>query len=340
MFGIDEKTFLMLKQGMPELIAAQAKYNDLLASAGVDGQQAAEASKQYMNTLRDLGDKVDMLAKKLSITLLPAFKSVAKQADEFLDSMIHFDKIDFSKEGVTGVAKEAWKDLKAFDKESSKNMTDNWKKNGYNGDNWWTDFLGTSSIPKDIRNKRASEGKISYPVGSAPVASATVDAGKLFNQLESKYKLPAGLLDRVWNTESARGANMTSKKGARGHFQFMDGTAKEYGVQDPNNLMQSATGAAHYISDLLKRYNGDIQKAMAAYNWGMGNFDKKGGLGALPAETSDYVRKTTGQAVTINQKTDIHVNGTGDPKAVGNEVLRGQVRVNGDIVRNTVARVQ
>ena len=79
---------------------------------------------------------------------------------------------------------------------------------------------------------------------------------------------------------------------------------------------------------------------MAAYNWGIGNFDKKGGLGALPAETSDYVRKTTGQAVTINQKTDIHVSGVSDPKAAGNEVLRGQVRVNGDIVRNTLARVQ
>ncbi|MCY0854342.1 phage tail tape measure protein [Cupriavidus sp. D39] len=119
-------------------------------------------------------------------------------------------------------------------------------------------------------------------------------AADLFSGLESQYGLPSGLLDGVWSAESSRGKDMLSKRGAKGHFGFMDATAKQYGLDDPNDLGKSADAAARYYRDLLKANGGDLSKAAAAYNWGPGNV-KKYGMGALPAETRDYITKVKSQ---------------------------------------------
>ncbi|WP_175795969.1 transglycosylase SLT domain-containing protein [Burkholderia anthina] len=113
----------------------------------------------------------------------------------------------------------------------------------------------------------------------------------MFSDLESKYSLPTGLLDSVWNAETSRGTgSMVSPKGAQGHFQFMPDTARAYGVHDPFNLRESATGAAKMYSDLLRQNGGNLSLALAAYNWGQGNLSRKG-INNAPAETRDYIRK-------------------------------------------------
>lgn len=111
-----------------------------------------------------------------------------------------------------------------------------------------------------------------------------------FGSLESKYGLPSGLLDQMWRQESGRGTNMLSKAGAKGHFQFMDATAAQYGLKDPNDLGQSSEAAAHYMSDLMRANGGDINRALAAYNEGQGNLN----AGRMPAETLNYVKSITG----------------------------------------------
>jgi hypothetical protein len=183
---------------------------------------------------------------------------------------------------------------------------------------------------------------------AAPLASrSTAD---LFAALEKKFGLPPSSLDKVWNIESGRGKTMLSPVGAKGHFQFMDATAKQYGVADPNDLTQSATGAASYIHDLMARYEGDIRKALAAYNWGQGNLDKDiAAHGAdwekfLPNETAGYLNKFDGarlgsssansQAVSMNQTNMFTINGSSDPQGTARAVSGEQSRVNGDLVRN------
>jgi len=113
----------------------------------------------------------------------------------------------------------------------------------------------------------------------------------LFAKLEQDNKLPSGLLDAVWSAESSRGQNMQSPKGAQGHFQFMPATAAQYGVQDPNDLQQSAAGAAKMLSDMMQQ-TGSVPGALAAYNWGIGNFQRKG-IESAPAETRNYIKKVT-----------------------------------------------
>lgn len=127
-------------------------------------------------------------------------------------------------------------------------------------------------------------------------AQKRLGAADLFSGLETKYGLPAGLLDSIWNTESSRGDPkwMRSPKGAMGHFGFMPATASQYGVTNPDDLTQSATGAARMYSDLLKANGGDLNKALAAYNWGQGNLSSKG-LQNAPKETRDYIAKVRSQ---------------------------------------------
>jgi soluble lytic murein transglycosylase-like protein len=121
-------------------------------------------------------------------------------------------------------------------------------------------------------------------------------------------------------TESGGDPTKTSPKGAKGLFQFMDPTAKQYGI-NPYDAGQSTTAAAQYDSMLLRRYGGDVRKALAAYNWGMGNLDKniaKNGANwetNLPQETQNYIAKILARmaqnkpavTVTVNNNTSARV---------------------------------
>ncbi|CDH33902.1 putative bacteriophage protein [Xenorhabdus bovienii str. Intermedium] len=117
-----------------------------------------------------------------------------------------------------------------------------------------------------------------------------------FAELEKKYNLPAGLLYAVAMTESAGNPNavgpMTKYGTAKGMFQFIDSTAKSYGltgddVFDPHKSMEAA---ARMFGDLSKAFNGDKDKMLAGYNWGIGNV-KNIGMDKMPKQTREYLPK-------------------------------------------------
>jgi len=122
----------------------------------------------------------------------------------------------------------------------------------------------------------------------------------------------AAMLDAQYTVESGRGKHLISPVGAKGPMQFMDATWKQWGSGDVNNLQDSMAAAKKYDSFLLKRYSGDNRKALAAYNWGMGNLDKDIAAHGdkweqfAPKETQNYIGKIMalmakqGQSVNIN----------------------------------------
>ena len=93
----------------------------------------------------------------------------------------------------------------------------------------------------------------------------------------SKYDLPVDLLARLlWQESRYREDIITgavrSRVGAVGIAQFMPATAAEMGI-DPLNVEQSIDAAAKY----LRRLYNSLQvwdKAIAAYNWGIGNVQR------------------------------------------------------------------
>jgi len=111
-------------------------------------------------------------------------------------------------------------------------------------------------------------------------------------EAEKKYGLPPTLLARQLMQESSFDPDIISGKrkspaGAIGIAQFMPATAKQYGV-DPLNPEQAIDGAARYMKELRDKSD-TWADALAKYNWGMGNFARKGGLPNAPKETKNYV---------------------------------------------------
>ncbi len=122
-----------------------------------------------------------------------------------------------------------------------------------------------------------------------------------FAGIESKYNLPAGTLSALHMIESrgnARAYNKTT--GATGGFQFLEGTAKQYGVKDRYDLAQSAEGAGKYMSYLLKLFKGDLEKAVRAYHAGEGNVQKGKGIGK---NNNQYWKDYQGYMAGINGYT-------------------------------------
>ena len=119
-----------------------------------------------------------------------------------------------------------------------------------------------------------------------------------FSGLESKYGLPNGLLASVMMQESKGNANAYNKTtGATGAFQFLSGTAKQYGVNDRTSISQAAEGAAKYFQYLLKLFGGNLEKAIRAYHAGEGNVQRGTGMGKV---NDGYVKNVSGYLAGIN----------------------------------------
>lgn len=124
-----------------------------------------------------------------------------------------------------------------------------------------------------------------------------------FSSIESKYNLPAGTLSAIHAIEtgnSGRTDLVNRSTGATGGFQFLAGTAKQYGVKDRYDLAQSAEGAGKYMSYLLKLFKGDLEKAVRAYHAGEGNVMKGKGIGK---NNNQYWKDYQGYMAGVNGYT-------------------------------------
>lgn len=105
-----------------------------------------------------------------------------------------------------------------------------------------------------------------------------------------KYGLPAGLVQSVIRHESNFNPRAVSRAGARGLMQLMPATARELGVDDSFDIQQNIEGGSRYLRQMLDRFDGDVRKALAAYNAGPGTVQRFGDVPPYP-ETRRYIDK-------------------------------------------------
>jgi len=106
--------------------------------------------------------------------------------------------------------------------------------------------------------------------------------------IATRHGLDPKLVKSIIEVESGCNPRALSSKGAMGLMQLMPDTAKEMGITDPWDPRENVKGGTKYLSLLLKRYRGDLVKALAAYNAGPTAVDEYNGIPPYQ-ETKEYV---------------------------------------------------
>ncbi len=113
---------------------------------------------------------------------------------------------------------------------------------------------------------------------------------EMAREAAERHQLDPALVHAVITAESAWNPSAISSKGAQGLMQLMPPTANDLGVTDPFDPRQNIEGGVRYLRTLLEKYDGDLDRALAAYNAGGGTVDRAGGVPNY-RETRNYVQK-------------------------------------------------
>lgn len=123
-----------------------------------------------------------------------------------------------------------------------------------------------------------------------PIAEKTPQ--QLVDEAATQAGLPPAIVHSVARAESGYRQQAISPKGAIGVMQLMPATAATLHA-DPHDTAQNVQAGTMYLRELLVKYNGDVAKALAAYNAGPGAVDKYNGVPPYP-ETRSYVNRVIG----------------------------------------------
>lgn len=113
------------------------------------------------------------------------------------------------------------------------------------------------------------------------------------HELAARFDLSPALIEALVWQESRWRENAVSHAGARGLAQLMPGTARYLGV-NPDDPFANLEGGARYLREQLDRFDGDLERALAAYNAGPGRVERAGGIPRI-RETQLYVTAILGR---------------------------------------------
>lgn len=149
--------------------------------------------------------------------------------------------------------------------------------------------------PSPLSGQITSEGSFAPvdPFGGNSEVKSSMSAAMLkplIQRAATQNGVDENLLDALVQAESNYNPAAISRARAMGLTQLMPDTAKEVGVTDLLDPVQNLNGGAKYLARMIKQFDGDLSKALAAYNAGPGAVTRYGGIPPYE-ETRTYVDK-------------------------------------------------
>ncbi len=175
--------------------------------------------------------------------------------------------------------------LNSFKPEAVKEFEDMYKnvlnagneKKSVKNDDDVNPFLKTEKVEKTEKDGLFTDKKNS---------GMTID--EAVRMASKRYNVSEDLIRAVIKVESNFDRYGISRTGAMGLMQLMPQTVLNLGVEKPFDVYQNVDGGVRYLKTLMNRYNGDLDKSLAAYNAGTDAVDRAGGIPDIE-ETQNYV---------------------------------------------------
>ena len=126
------------------------------------------------------------------------------------------------------------------------------------------------------------------------LTSGDLEIDRMIVAAGARYSVDPKLIYYVIRQESAFKPTARSSKDAQGLMQIISATAERFKVENRYDPEQNIDGGVHYLKWLLKRFDGDVELALAGYNAGEGSVAKCGNKVPDYKETKNYVQEITG----------------------------------------------
>jgi hypothetical protein len=326
LFGIDSDTLFLLTEGLEKFREAAALRKQMAADAGVDADAAARASVEYQNMINRLSERIGLLKDSLAIELMPGAQKIVDYLDREITRLTSWISTGEYKSDYATVKKNFW----------------GWEE-GKGPIAALKNWLGFGS-----GGARSASGQVTSTYGGAPA-------------LGSASALPIGLRQnnpgnlRSWGNAPVANGFAQFGTSAEG-LSAMAGNLLAYGKRGLNTVEKiistwapkSENNTASYISSVTKRLGvnaGDVldlkNPDVLAALMGAITQHENGRNPFSVNELRDAANSRLG-SVQIQQKTDIHVHGSGSD-AMARAVAREQGGVNADlasVVRNQVGALK
>ena len=127
------------------------------------------------------------------------------------------------------------------------------------------------------------------PIPADVPSSGNADIDRLIFDTAEREGLDPRFVHAVIWQESRYVADARSHAGAVGLMQLMPAAAERFGCHDRNDPAENIAAGTKYLSWLLKRFDGNVELALAGYNAGEGYVDKYNGIPPY-TETQNYVK--------------------------------------------------
>jgi soluble lytic murein transglycosylase-like protein len=151
----------------------------------------------------------------------------------------------------------------------------------------------SQALPVRVNNGRGGTGKESKQIEKTILTTISKVPERIQQVIEDaarKYQIPAEIIRAIVKVESNFNPQAVSSEGARGLMQLMPATAKELGVKNSFDIRENVEAGSRYFKEMLDRFDGKIELALAAYNAGPGAVSRHKGIPPY-RETQNYVKK-------------------------------------------------